>query len=83
MTNPILISKTYSQFVTHWLEAQPSWELWLNEHIHQPITSLKIQEIYAQEFIDKNWLELDEATFLAKLRTYSTKIDVVAGCSRH
>ncbi|SMC35863.1 bifunctional [glutamate--ammonia ligase]-adenylyl-L-tyrosine phosphorylase/[glutamate--ammonia-ligase] adenylyltransferase [Polynucleobacter kasalickyi] len=68
MSKPIQISKEFSPYVLRWLNANPSWEQWLEDRIDEPLEHSQLASIFEQELPQKTWLEFDEPNFLARIR---------------
>ncbi len=68
MSEPIQISKEFSPYVLRWLNANPSWEQWLEDRIDDPLEHSQLASIFEQELPQKTWLEFDEPNFLARIR---------------
>lgn len=68
MSEPIQISKEFSPYVLRWLNANPSWEQWLEDRIDEPLEHSQLASIFEQELPQKTWLEFDEPNFLARIR---------------
>ncbi|MEN9913945.1 MAG: hypothetical protein RL528_681, partial [Bacteroidota bacterium] len=64
MSTPIQISKDFSQYVQQRLNANPAWELWLQEKIQQPLSISEIALIFEKELPTDQWLHFDEVSFL-------------------
>lgn len=73
MSNPLQISKTYSQFIQRWLDAQPQWQAWLDESSPHPLTKSALVNLFQQALPNDTWLTSSEEQFLASLRTARQK----------
>lgn len=74
MENLLQNAKNYSQFLSRWLTAFPSWETLVEENLGQIVSEARIQEIFRQEFANFDVRQMTEEQVSSTLRSCRQKV---------